>query len=180
MYTRCTTCCKNTQLSNSIWWIITHEVWIWIVLFFPRCYKTSFSSGGCFCAFEILVALATKHNLVAVVYTGNLVQSEQHSDVNRLLVVISCLKSPFSVWEYRWLNARLIYPLITQWRYCSIALSHWYVPWTVYTELGESVVIVIPRCLLWVSWDPIICSLWPGQLFYRYHGIKRTGSGMRH
>ena len=27
---------------------------------------------GCFCAFEILVALATKHDLVAVVYMGSL------------------------------------------------------------------------------------------------------------
>ena len=29
--------------------------------------------GGCFCAFEILIALATKQDLVAVVYTGSLI-----------------------------------------------------------------------------------------------------------
>ena len=43
-----------------------------VLLFIPRCYNTTFSSGGCFCAFEILVALATKQYLVAVVYTGSL------------------------------------------------------------------------------------------------------------
>ena len=37
-------CCKNTQLFNCIWQIMTHEWWIWIVLFIPRCYQTSFSS----------------------------------------------------------------------------------------------------------------------------------------
>ena len=62
----------KTQLFNCIWQILTHEWWIWIVLFIPRCYKTSLSSGGCFCAFEILVALATKTDLGAVVYTGSL------------------------------------------------------------------------------------------------------------
>ena len=55
-YCQCTSaallCCKNTQLFNCIWQIMTHEWWIWIVLFIPRCYQTSFSSGGCFCAFE--------------------------------------------------------------------------------------------------------------------------------
>ena len=75
-YCQCTSaallCCKNTQLFNCIWQILTYEWWIWIVLFIPRCYKTSLSSGGCFCAFEILVALTTKQNLVAVVYMGNL------------------------------------------------------------------------------------------------------------
>ena len=50
----------KTQLFNCIWQIITHDWWIWIVLLIPHCYKTSFSSGGCFCAFEILVALPTK------------------------------------------------------------------------------------------------------------------------
>ena len=52
-YCQCTSaallCCKNTQLFNCIWQIMTHEWWIWIVIFIPRCYKTSFSSGGCFC-----------------------------------------------------------------------------------------------------------------------------------
>ena len=75
-YCQCTSaallCCKNTELFNCIWQILTHERWIWIVLFIPRCYKTSLSSGGCFCAFEILVALATKTDLGAVVYTGSL------------------------------------------------------------------------------------------------------------
>ena len=59
-YCQCTSaallCCKNTQLFNCIWQVMTHEWWIWIVLFILRCYQTSFSSGGCFCAFEILVA----------------------------------------------------------------------------------------------------------------------------
>ena len=50
----------TTQLFNCIWQIITHDWWIWIVIFIPHCYKTRVSSGGCFCAFEILVALATK------------------------------------------------------------------------------------------------------------------------
>ena len=63
----------KTQLFNCIWQIMTHEWWIWIVLFIPRCYQTRFSSGGCFCAFEILVALATKTDLGSVhVYTGSL------------------------------------------------------------------------------------------------------------
>ena len=77
-YCQCTSaallCCKNTELFNCIWQILTHEWWIWIVLFIPRCYKTSLSSGGCFCAFEILVALATKTDLGTVVYTGSLSQ----------------------------------------------------------------------------------------------------------
>ena len=72
--TQCTSaellCCKNTQLFNCIWQIMTHEWWIWIVLFILRCYQTSFSSGGCFCAFEILVALATKTDLGAVCTRG--------------------------------------------------------------------------------------------------------------
>ena len=74
-YCQCTSaallCCKNTQLFNCIRQIITHHWWIWIVLFIPHCYKTSFSSGGCLCAFEILVVLNS--NLVAVVYMGSLV-----------------------------------------------------------------------------------------------------------
>ena len=45
-------CCKNTLLFNCTWQIMTHEWWIWIVLFIPRCYQTSFLSGGCFCAFN--------------------------------------------------------------------------------------------------------------------------------
>ena len=61
---------KNTQLFKCIWQINTWM--IWIVLLMPHCYKTSFSSGGCFCAFEILVALATEQDLVAVLYTGSL------------------------------------------------------------------------------------------------------------
>ena len=73
-YCQCTSaallCCKNTQLFNCIWQIITHEWWIWIVLFIPRCYQTSFWSGGWFCAFEILVALATKTDLGAVFTQG--------------------------------------------------------------------------------------------------------------
>ena len=63
-------CCKNKQLFNCIWQIITHEWWIWIVLFIPRCYQTSFWSGGRFCAFEILVTLATKTDLGAVFTQG--------------------------------------------------------------------------------------------------------------
>ena len=63
-------CCKNKQLFNCIWQIITHEWWIWIVLLIPRCYQTSFWSGGWFCAFEILVALATKTDLGAVFTQG--------------------------------------------------------------------------------------------------------------
>ena len=59
-YCQCTSaallCCKNTHLFNCIRQMITPDWWIWIVLFIPHCYKTSFSSGGCFCAFEILVA----------------------------------------------------------------------------------------------------------------------------
>ena len=73
-YCQCTSaallCCKNTQLFNCIWQIMTHEWWIWIVLFIPRFYQTSFSSGGCFCAFEILGALATKTDLGAVCTRG--------------------------------------------------------------------------------------------------------------
>ena len=61
----------KTQLFNCIRQIITHDWWIWIVLFIPHCYKTSFSSGGCFCAFEILV----QSNLVPVVYTGSLAET---------------------------------------------------------------------------------------------------------
>ena len=53
-------CCKNTQLFHCIRHMITHDWWIWIVLFIPHCYKSSFSSGGCFCAFQMLVDLATK------------------------------------------------------------------------------------------------------------------------
>ena len=51
---------EKTQLFNCIRRMITHDWWIWIVLFIPLCYKTSFSSGVCFCALEILVALVTK------------------------------------------------------------------------------------------------------------------------
>ena len=73
-YCQCTSaallCCKNTQLFNCIWQIKTREWWIWIVLFIPHCYQTSFSSGGCFCAFEILFALATKTDLGAVCTWG--------------------------------------------------------------------------------------------------------------
>ena len=73
-YYQCTSaallCCKNKQLFNCIWPIITHEWWIWIVLFIPRCYQTSFWSGDWFCAFEILVALATKTDLGAVFTQG--------------------------------------------------------------------------------------------------------------
>ena len=41
-------CCKNTQLFNCIWQIITYELLIWIVLFIQRCYKTSFPSWWLF------------------------------------------------------------------------------------------------------------------------------------
>ena len=57
---------KNTHLFNCIWQIMTHEWWIWIVLLIPRWFQTSFSSGRCFCAFEILVALETKTDLGTV------------------------------------------------------------------------------------------------------------------
>ena len=63
-------CLKNTQLFNCVWQIMTHEWWIWIVLFIPCWFQTSFSSWGCFCAFEILVALATKTDLGAVCTRG--------------------------------------------------------------------------------------------------------------
>ena len=69
-YCQCTSaallCCKNTQLFNCIIQIITHDWWIWIILFIAHCYKSSFSSGGCICAFEIF---GRESNLVAVVYT---------------------------------------------------------------------------------------------------------------
>ena len=39
-YYQCTSaallCCKNRQLFNCIWQIITHDWWIWTVLFIPR------------------------------------------------------------------------------------------------------------------------------------------------
>ena len=89
-YCQCTSasrlCCKNTQLFNCIWQITTHEWWIWIVLFIPHCYKTSFSSGGCFCALEILVALATEQDLVAMVYMGSLTMFEGGREVSSLSV----------------------------------------------------------------------------------------------
>ena len=73
-YYQCTSaallCCKNTQLFNCIWQIMINEWWIWVVLFILRCYQTTFSSLGCFCAFEILVALATKTDLGAVCTRG--------------------------------------------------------------------------------------------------------------
>ena len=43
-YCQCTSaallCCENTQLSNCMWQIITHDWWIWMVLLIPHCYKT--------------------------------------------------------------------------------------------------------------------------------------------
>ena len=44
-YCQCTSaallCCKNTQIFNCRWQIMTHEWWIWIVLFIPHCYQTN-------------------------------------------------------------------------------------------------------------------------------------------
>ena len=54
---------------------IGHCVWnvaICILLFILYCYETSLSTWWLFFAFDILVALATKHDRVAVVYTGSL------------------------------------------------------------------------------------------------------------
>ena len=51
-YCQCTSaallCCKNTQLFNCIWQIITHVWWLGIVLCIPSRYKTSFSSQWLF------------------------------------------------------------------------------------------------------------------------------------
>ena len=86
-YYQCTSaallCCKNKQLFNCIWQMITHEWWIWIVPFIPRCYQTSFWSRSWFCAFEILVALATKTDLGAVFTQGVWAEGCDESEATR-------------------------------------------------------------------------------------------------
>ena len=51
VHIRCTTLLQK-QLFNCIWQIITNEWWIWIVLFIPHCYKTSFSWGLFLCIWD--------------------------------------------------------------------------------------------------------------------------------
>ena len=122
-YYQCTSaallCCKNKQLFNCIWQIITHEWWISIVLFIPPCYKTSFWSGGWFCAFEILVALATNTDLGAV-FTQGVCKKPTCHNTNNTINMLNCLNV-----RHLWWNAPRNPPVIIQ----TILLTCWIV-WT--------------------------------------------------
>ena len=100
-YCQCTSaallCCKNTQLFNCIRQIITHDWWIWIVLFIPHCYKSSFSSGGCFCAFEILVALATKEKSGGSGIHREFVGTPETNSSVKLIKIQNCLEKKY-IW----------------------------------------------------------------------------------
>ena len=84
-------CCKDTQLFDCVWQIITHNWRIYIVLFIPRCYKTSFSSVF-FCAFGIW-SLSRPNRIWQQCYTREVW-------VTRVVAAMRCLRFALFLWFY--------------------------------------------------------------------------------